>query len=289
MTVPSNWHGRPRQRWRMPLSALTMLALATLSAAATPVAFDEKLNAPMMQDAAKLQSTAKSFSAKFARLRAASPEQIVRNPALAREQFDLTWTITKAIDTGRPLPDLTEVGIVANPDGGVIIDSNAFPQWLPIDERISTLLPAWDMAAISPELMRRGFRTEDIAQLQEYLAAHDVERAAAKRALPVALAFNKVVAKYDRLKLKIDISLVMSFFYQQARQKSEARREWTLGLLDALDAQRGRILIEFISEFKTTTLWTPEDQSIAIEDLLTKMRRTDFAQRATAEAQGVRP
>ena len=81
----------------------------------------------------------------------------------------------------------------------------------------------------------------------------------------------------------------MSFFYQQARVRSDAMREWAVGLLDALDAQRRRILVEYISEFETTTLWTPSDTTVAVNEMLTMMRLPDFQQRATAEAQGERP
>ena len=286
MHVPSNCHGRQHHRWR-PALAMLMLALAA-AGSAHAADFDEKLKAPTMKDPAELRSQAQEYSARFARVRAATPEQLVKDPALARDHFDLTWKIKRAVDEGRPLPDLAAVGIVPGAEGSVLIDSKAFPQWLPINERFASLLPGREFAVFNPELTRRGFRDTDLARLTEYLSTHDVERAGAQRALPAALAFSKVVAKYDKLKRPVDYGLAMSFFYQQARLKAEATREWTLGLLDALDAQRGRILIEFVSEFETTTSWTPSDPSVAVVDLLAMMRHPDFQQRATAEAQGVR-
>jgi hypothetical protein len=289
MHVPSNCHGRQRHRWRPALATVLMVTLATLASSAQAVDFDEKLKAPAMKDPAELRSQAQAFSARFAHLRAAAPEQLVKDAALAREHFDLSWKISRAIDERRPLPDLADVGIVAGPEGSIHIDSKAFPQWLPMYERLSSLLPGWDFAMFAPELVRRGFRDTDVTSLKEYLATHDLERAAAQRALPTALAFSKVVAKYDKLKRPVDNGLAMSFFYQQARLKAEASREWTAGLLDALDAQRGRILIEFFSEFETKTSWTPSDPAVAVAELLAIMRLPDFQQRATAEAQGVRP
>jgi len=266
---------------------MLMFALAAVTSSAQAADFDEKLKAPTMKDPAELRSQARAYSARFAQLPAANPEQLARDPAMAREHFDLTWKIKRAVDERRALPDLADLGIVPGPDGSVLIDSKAFPQWLPIHERLSSLLPGWDFAMFGPELIKRGYRDTDITRLKEYLATHDVERTAAQRVLPTALAFNRVVAKYDKLKRPVDYGLAMSFFYQQARLKAEAAREWTLGLLGVLDAQRGRILIEFVSEYETTTSWTPSDPSVAVVDLLAMMRHSDFQERATAEAQGV--
>jgi len=287
MHVPSNCHGRQLHRWR-PALAMLMLALAA-AGSAQAADFDEKLKAPTMKDPAELRSQAQAYSARFAQIRAATPEQLVKDPALAREHFDLTWKIKRAVDERRALPDVADVGIVPAPDGSVLIDSKEFPQWLPLYERISSLLPGWDFAMFGPPLVSRGFRDADITILEEYLATHDLERAVAQRTLPVTLAFNKVVAKYDRLKRPVDYGLAMSFFYQRSRLYAEVSREWTAGLLESLDAQRGRILIEYISEFETSTSWTPSDPSAAVADLLSTMRQPDFQRRATAEAQGVQP
>lgn len=286
MYVHDNRQGRQRHRWRPAMTSMLMLALAAFTHAAD---FDEKLKAPMMKDAGELRSQAQAYSARFAAAREANAWQLFKDPALAREHFDVAWRIKRAVDERRPLPDLADVGIVPGPDGSVKINSKTHPQWLPIEERLAALLPTWDYALHGPELIQRGFREADIATLQGYIASHDVDRAAQKRALPVALSFNKVVAKYDRLKRPVDYGLAMSFFYQQAQARFDATREWASGLLDALDAQRGRVLVEYISEFETTTLWTPSDPAEAVTEMLTMMRRPDFQQRATAEAQGARP
>jgi len=283
-------HGWQRRRWRPPLAALLMLALTSFAAAAHAADFDEKLKAPTMGDADELRSQARGYSARFNQQRAAlTPEQLVRDAALQREHFDLSWKIQRAIDEGRPLPDLAEVGMVATADGGVAFDGRIFPQWMPLHERISTLVPGWDMTVFGPELVRRGFRPSDVTLLQNYVATHDVQRFVAQRALPVAMAFNKVVAKRDRLKQTVDYGLAMSFFYQQARAKYEASREWTAGLFDVLDAHRTRILAEIIFGYEAQTSWTASDPSEAVADMLTLMRRPDFQQRASAEAQGVQP
>jgi hypothetical protein len=291
MFVPSNCQGKQRHRWRPAFAMMSMMLIVALALARTAqaVEFDEKLKAPMMKDAADLRAQARGYSARFAALRDAAPERLLTEAALAREQFNLAWTIQRAIDEKKPLPDLADVGIVPNPNGGVQINSKAFPQWLPLYERISSLLPSWDTTQYGPELIRRGFRESDITLLKEYLDTHDVQRMGAQRALPIALAFNKVVAKYDKVKRPVEPALAISYFYQQALARAESSREWTAELLAVLDPQRTRILIAFFSEFETTTWWTPNDVPAEVADLLTKMRLPDFQQRATAEVQGVQP
>jgi len=273
-------------RWRPKLAAGLMLTLATFTGLAQAVEFDERVRAPAMKDTVELRSQAQSLSTRYAEVRAAAPEQIITDPALAREQFDLTWKLKRALDQQRPLGDLTAVGIVSHTNGSIEVDSSAYPQWLRYDERLASLLTEGNLDLISQNLANRGFRDSDIAALRSYLATHDLGRAVAQRALPVALSFHKLVMKYDRLKRPVDEALLLSYVYQQAKLRSDSTREWAAGLLAALDAQRARILIEHISEFNTRTYWTPTDQSAALADTLAMIRRPDFEQQATTEAQG---
>ena len=95
MYVHDNRQGRQRHRWRPAITSMLMLALASFSHAAD---FDEKLKAPMMKDAGELRSQAQAYAARFAAAREASIEQLVRDPALAREKFDVAWKVQRAID-----------------------------------------------------------------------------------------------------------------------------------------------------------------------------------------------
>lgn len=288
MHVP-NSQRRSRHRWRPPLTAALMLALAALTGSAQAVEFDASLRAPMMKSQGELKSQAQDYSAEFAAIGEAAPGQLVTNTSLWREQFDIAWKVQRAIDERRPLDELAAVGIISDANGHVRIDFNKYPQWFPFYERLSVLFAEPNMEGIGKELMQRGFRDSDVATLTKYVATHDLKRMSAERTLPVALSFNKLVQKFDRTKRSVDPGLLLSFVYQRAKVQSEATREWAAGLIQALDAQRARILFDYVSEPESFGVWTPTNQSIALAGVLEAMRLPDFAQKAIAEAKGVQP
>jgi hypothetical protein len=288
MHVP-NSHGRPRHRWRPRFATTLMFAFTAFAGMAQAVEFDERVRAPMMKDAAELKSQAQDFSARFAAIRETAPERLVLDAALAREQFDIAWKAKRAVDERRPLGELAAVGIVSDINGVVRIDFNAYPQWQPYEERLAILFAEANMQGLREELMHRGFRANDFAALEAYLATHDLSLAAAERALPVALGFNKIVRKYDKLKRPVDTGLVLSYVYQQAKIRAEVTREWSAGLLQTLDAQRSRILFDYVSEPESFGVWTPTVQHDALAEILAMMRRPDFEQQAIAEARGAQP
>jgi hypothetical protein len=289
MHVPNSQH-RSRYRWRPPVAAAWLLTLA-LSGSAQAVEFDASLRAPMMKSQGELKSQAQDYSAKFNAARAAAPDRLVTDTALGREQFDLAWKVKRAIDEQRPLDELATVGIVSDVNGHVRIDFNAYPQWLPYEERFAALLVEPNMEGLGKELTQRGFREADVAALGSYLSTHNLEHASAERTLPVALSFNKLVQKFDRTRRVVDPGLVLSFVYQRERARSDATREWAAGLLQTLDAQRARILFDYVSEPESFGYWTPTVQSVAFAEILATMRRPDFEQQAIAEARekGVQP
>jgi hypothetical protein len=282
MHVPNSQH-RSRYRWRPPLEAVLLFTLA-VTGSAQAVEFDASLRAPMMKSQSELKSQAQDYSAKFAAVREAAPARLVTDAALSREQFDLAWKVKRAIDERRPLDELAPVGIVSDVNGHVRIDFNSYPQWLPYEERFATLFAEPNMEGIGRELAQRGFRDTDFAALEKYVATHDLERAVTEQQLPVALSFNKLVQKFDRTKRTVDSALVMSFVYQRAKVRSEVTREWAAGLLQTQDAQRARILFEYVSEPESFGYWTPTEQSTALSEILSTMRRPDFEQQAIAEA-----
>ena len=289
MYVPSNCHGRQCRRWRSAWAMALMACLAAHASSALAVEFDEKLKAPMMKNQAELHSQAQAYSARFAAVREAAPEQLIRNPALARERFDLAWQIQWAIDTRKPLDALTAAGITAQADGSYLIDSDAHPEWNELHQAMPGLLSGENLDHWVPLLVARGFRTEDVEILREYAKAHAPAAASSAASLPIALGFGRTVRKLDKLKRPIPDALVQSFLYQRARVADESSRLWVEGLLKVLDAQRGRILVSSFLELERTTTWIPEDVSEGIAALLAEVRRPDFEALVTAEANGVAP
>ena len=287
MHVPNSQH-RSRYRWRPPLAAAWLLALA-LTGSAQAVEFDASLRAPMMKSQGELKSQAQDYSAKFALISEAAPERLVTDTSLWREQFDVAWKVQRAMDEHRPLDELAAVGIVSDAMGHVRIDFNKYPQWFPFYERLSVLFAEPNMEGIGKELMQRGFRDTDVATLTNYVTTHDLKRSEAERALSVALSFNKLVQKFDRTRRPVDSGLLLSFVYQRSKVQSEVRREWAAGLIQSLDAQRARILFDYVSEPESFGVWTPTNQSIALAGVLEAMRLPDFEQKAIAEARGVQP
>lgn len=288
MQIPEIQH-RPRQRWRPRLTSALMLTLAAFAGSAQAVEFDAAVRAPMMKDATVLKSQAQNIATRFAAIRESTPERLVTDAALAREQFDISWQAKRAVDERRPLGELALAGLDSDINGVVRVDYNAYPQWLPYEERFATLFAEPEMEALGKELIRRGFRPTDVDALHSYLEKHDLDRIAAQRGLPLALSFSKFVRNRDKLKQPVDSSLVLSYVYQQAKVRSEATREWAAGLLQSLDAQRGRILFEYVSEADSFGVWTPTQQSDALAAVLATMRRADFEKLAIAEASGVQP
>ena len=151
---------------------------------------------------------------------------------------------------------------------------------------MATLQTDINWALFGEQLMDRGFRPQDVATLKEYVTTHDAGKAARQKALPVGLAFSKVVKKFDRLRMPVSDGLVLSYIYQRNKVQDEATREWAANLLAALDTQRARVLISYFSEMKASEIWAPSDQRGGIDGLLAAMRLPNFDQLAAAEAGG---
>jgi hypothetical protein len=263
-----------------------LLMLACCAGQAQAVEFDEKVKAPQVREPAVLRSQAQSYVTKFVALQDTGPQYLINNRELAAERFDLVWQIQQAIDVHRPLGDLSAVGLEAQSDGSYRIDYNASPQWNEPGRFPSSWLQTVDWDGFGKELIERGFRPGDVAQIRDYVATHDASRAAQQRSLPLAISFSRVVKKFDRIKRPVDDGLVLSYLYQLGRIQAEATREWADGLLSSLDAQRGRILLAYFSDMTSTGIWAPSDQRAGIDELLRRMRLPDFEQLATAEAAG---
>jgi len=289
MHVPSNCHGRQRHRWRPPLVTVLMFTLAVLASSAQAADFDEKLKAPAMRDAAELRSQARGFSARFAAIRETAPEQVIKDPALARERFDVVWKIQRAIDERKPLGVQADSGISAMSDGSYAVDTGGHPEWRDLSQTITVLLTRENLEIWIPALVARGFRPEDVAILRDYATTNYPPATSAAATLPIALGFSRTVRKYDKLKRPVPDAVVHSFWYQRARAASESNRLWVDSLMKRLDAQRGRILVSCFLELDAKAYWIPENVSEGIAAQLALVRLPDFESLAIAEAKGVAP
>jgi hypothetical protein len=285
MNTSSHHH----RRRRLHVAAGFVLTLASLSGIAGAVEFDERIKAPLMKDAGALRTQAQSYSARFAALGDAGPQQLITNRVLAGERFDLSWQIQQSIDVRRPLGDLSALGFVDRGDGTFFIDLRAHPQWNQMDKTFVALLPITHWDAFSKQLVARGVPAADTAKLRDYVATHDIRAAINSRTLPVSLSFGRLVKKLDKMKRPVPEATVLSYVYQRAKAESEASREWMAGLLASVDAQSARILISALAEGELTSIWAPDDQAAGIADILAKTRQPDFEARAIAAAKGEAP
>jgi hypothetical protein len=266
-----------------------VLMLAGIAGSAQAVEFDEKLKAPLMRDPVVLRSQAESYVSKFAALQAAGPRERISNRALAAQRFDLTWQIQQAIDTGKPLGDMSALGLVARGDGSYKVDYDASPQWERPEQVLAAWLPATNWEVFGEQLVERGFRREDVTKLREFVNANNFEQKSRREALPLAISFSKVVKKYDKIKRPVDDAAVLAYIYQRDRNTAEKNREWAEALLDSLDAQRARILLGYFDEMHSSGVWAPSDQRVGIDEQLRLMRLPNYEQLATAAATGVTP
>jgi hypothetical protein len=92
----------------------------------------------------------------------------------------------------------------------------------------------------------------------------------------MARGFQKLVQKFDKLRMPVPDSAVISYWYQSGRAYSEANRAWSNGLLQVLDAQRNRVLLSYLTEMETSTTLAPENVDEGISTTLASVRSGDF-------------
>jgi hypothetical protein len=271
-------------RWCLP----TLMFLA-FAGGGHAVEFDERLKVPTSAEPAAFRVQAEAFSSKAAALQAAGPERLMTDPALSKERFDLLWQLQQALDSHRPVGDLASVGFARREDGSYEIDYAAHPEWHVSADFLASYLPIANWGVFDEELRARGFKDTQLTALHEYVRTHDANRAARLRALPLAISFSRVVKKYDRLKLGVPDSVVLSYIYQRTRAEMEARREWASALFSALDAQHGRILSSYFAETRAVGIIAADDRRSGIDELLRIVRLPHFEELATTEAEGATP
>jgi hypothetical protein len=286
MHVPGNLvprSGRP------PFAAAVVAMFASVAGIANAVEFDDKVNVPQSKDAVELRSRAEVYSIRDAQARLAGLDAVVRNRQLARERFDASWDLQRAIDDRQSIGDLSALGIVDRGDGTFSVDLNAYPQWSDPAYDLAGILPSLNPTLLGAELARRGMQQGEVATLREYLATHDVNATTAAAALPIAVSFSRLVKKLDKLKRPVPDALVRSYIYQRDRATAEARRAWAESLLDAIGPSAARVVESYLGEMRSSGVWSPADTRYGIDGLLTNLRLPDFEQKAAAEAKGGTP
>jgi hypothetical protein len=242
-----------------------------------------------MKDAAQTYAQAKEFGAKYREVRATSPSQVITNASLARQKFDLTWQVERAIDQRKPITEFEELGLESMGDGSYRVDLNEHPEWDDFPTGIIGVLADANLDTSAPALIQRGFRPEDVSRLKNYIATRNPRLAAKASTLPIALEFANVVRKFDKAKRPVPDALVFSYVYQTSRALSEANRLWVADLLKEFDAQRARILMSTFLEFQSSGEWHPTDPALIVESQLRTVRLPNFVELAKAEAKGVAP
>lgn len=231
------------------LIAGVMLTFATLLAGPIHAApFDEKLKAPRATTSQALRTKLKAHFATFERMQQQDPAAFIRDRAAHRQWSDLYFSVKLAMDERVPLKDLATYGLIAAPDGTYAVDLKTFPQWEPLDSRLYVLSNPEVFESYVPSLEARGFRADDVSVLRIYLATHDTRLAMHADGRQLIETFAGRLGRQQQAGQRLNLQDVLALRYQKASIKAEAKRQWAVGLLDALDKQRQRILVSLLDE-----------------------------------------
>ncbi|HKS57440.1 MAG TPA: hypothetical protein VJS12_19240 [Steroidobacteraceae bacterium] len=230
-----------------------------LAVAAQAAPFDEKSQAPRVASSQALRPKLEAhFQAFQHKQQEADPAAFISDRQAYRQWSDLYFAVGLALDERVPLKDLAEFGLVAQANGTYVVDLQKFPQWSPLDGRLYRLNNPAVLQDYEPALRARGFRDSDIAALRTYLATHDPRLALHAKGRELIESFAKRLQS-RRPGQPLNLDEALAFRYQKVTLRAETERQWAVALLDALDAQRQRILAAFLfDEFESSlTLGTP--------------------------------
>jgi hypothetical protein len=241
--------------WARAVVPLAMLLAVGVQAAQ----FEEKSKAPRAATSQALRTRFEQHFQTFQRKQQdPDPAAFIRDPQAYRQWSDLYFAVLLALDERVPLGDLAEFGLVAQPAGTYSVDLRKFPQWEPLDARLHALANPEVLESYEPALKARGFRNEDLDALRTYLATHDQRLRIYAEGRELVDTFARRLQNGRQARQPLNLDDVLTYRYQKERLKAEIQRQWALGLLDTLDAQRQRILASFFEEFESTlTLGVP--------------------------------
>jgi hypothetical protein len=229
-----------------------------LAIAVQAAPFDEKSKAPRAATSQALRTKFETHFQTFQRKQQdADPAAFIRDRQAYKQWSDLYFAVKLALDERVPLQDLSAFGLAAQADGAYVVDLRKFPQWEPLDTRLYLLTNPEVLESYEPALKARGFRDEDIRALRTYLATHDPRLRIHSEGRQLVDTFAKRL-QGRKVGQPLNLEEVLAYRYQKASLKAEIERQWAVGLLDALDAQRQRILASFFDEFDSSlTLGSP--------------------------------
>ena len=235
---------------RLIASFICPLAMA-LAAAAYGAPFDQNVRAPKFATPQELRSRLQTQFATIQQKKAdETPGAFVRDKAAHQQWSDIRFSMEMALDEGRSLGDLSSLGLKSTPSGGYEVDLKQFPQWSP--SQIGMLSRPEIVQGLAPALKARGFRDSDLQAVRTYVQDHNAERETFAERKELAASFANRLQARNAAGQAPDREEVLSYVYQQNRIIEEARREWGVGLLDALDKQRQRALLSYFDEMGGT-------------------------------------
>jgi len=253
------------------LGASVSLLLALWAAAPIQAApFDEKQRAPRVATSQALRTKLEAHFATFQRKQQdADPAAFIRDAKAYRQWSDLYFSVQLAMDEKTPLKGLESFGLVAKPDGSYTVDLHAFPQWEPLDSRLHKLTNPEVLESFVPALKMRGFRDEDVSALRTYVATHDPRLALNTEGRQLVDTFaQRLQAQRKSGKQRADLQEVLAYRYQKSSLRTDVERRWAIGLMDALDPQRQRILVSYLDEFQAEMAF-----GVAHDDLAETLER----------------
>jgi hypothetical protein len=268
------------------LGASVTVALALLAGPTQAAPFDEKLKPPRAATAQALRTKLEAHFATFQRKQQdPDPAAFIRDAKAYRQWSDLDFALQLAMDEKTPLEDLDAFGVVARPDGTYHVDLHAFPQWEPLDSRLHRLTNPEILESYLPALKARGFRDEDLTTLQTYVATHDPRVDLHTQGRQLVDTFAKRLQAQRKVGQRLNLQEVLAYRYQKTALRTEAERRWAVGLMDALDRQRQRILVSFLDEFQSEMVFgvSQDDLAATLEQEAQPILSGEYAQILTTE------
>jgi hypothetical protein len=268
------------------LGASVTVLFALLAGPTQAAPFDEKLKPPRAATAQALRTKLEAHFATFQRKQQdPDPAAFIRDAKAYRQWSDLDFALQLAMDERTPLKDLDAFGVVARPDGTYHVDLHAFPQWEPLDSRLHRLTNPEILESYLPALKARGFRDEDLTALQTYVATHDPKVDLHTQGRQLVETFAKRLQAQRKVGQRLNLQEVLAYRYQKTSLRTEAERRWAVGLMDALDRQRQRILVSFLDEFQAEMVFgaSQDDLAATLEQEAQPILSGEYVQILTTE------
>jgi hypothetical protein len=268
------------------LGASVTVLFALLAGPTQAAPFDEKLKPPRAATAQALRTKLEAHFATFQRKQQdPDPAAFIRDAKAYRQWSDLDFALQLAMDERTPLKDLDAFGVVARPDGTYHVDLHAFPQWEPLDSRLHRLTNQEILESYLPALKARGFRDEDLTALQTYVATHDPKVDLHTQGRQLVETFAKRLQAQRKVGQRLNLQEVLAYRYQKTSLRTEAERRWAVGLMDALDRQRQRILVSFLDEFQAEMVFgaSQDDLAATLEQEAQPILSGEYVQILTTE------